>query len=163
VGIGVSCAQFADSLFVPGSNGLGVQWDVEPDSGDIVLAESVRGAQSTHTVLGAARRAAPSAGCPVPTWRLRITALATPPEGPLVARVMRPMRLVVYRASDGAWWWGERRCATTAWTRCGPAQPIAGPLAHARGGLLLTRDGARVVAALRDGAFVRRAAITRLP
>ncbi len=163
VGVGLSCAHTTDSLFVPEANGLGVQWDIAPDSGDIVLVESVHGAQDTRTILSAARRAASTAGCAVPTWRLHIGTLATPPAGPLVARVMRPMRFVVYRASDGAWWWGERRCATTAWTRCGPAQPIAGPLAHARGGLLLTREGARVVAALRDGAFVRRAAVTRLP
>ena len=34
VGVGLSCAHTTDSLFVPEANGLGVQWDIAPDSGD---------------------------------------------------------------------------------------------------------------------------------
>lgn len=159
VGVALACAAAHDSVVVPAVAGVAAWWDVAPDSGDVVVIESVQGTSTLHQVRAARRRS--GSGACGESWRFDL-APALPVElGVVVVRVLRPVRLVVYRGSDGAWWWGERRCASLAWTPCGPAQPIAGPLAAPRGGVLLARDGDRVLAAVRSGTALRRAAITR--
>jgi hypothetical protein len=162
VGVGVSCAQYADSVLVV-ADGPHVAWEARPDSADVVMLDDAAGRTTAHQVVSVRDRA-PSAQCAAPGWRLHVVpARASPATALLAIRVLRRVRLTVYRGSDGHWWFGERRCGAPHLSACGAAQPIAGPLPSPRGGLLLAVQGAQLSAVLRDGDRLRRVAVARLP
>jgi prepilin-type N-terminal cleavage/methylation domain-containing protein len=81
--------------------------------------------------------------------RVAIVLAAPPPLAPLVGmplRVTRPLRLSLYRASDGGWYLGERDWSATS-QRFNTIQPVSGPfLSAALGGLVFRyQDSAGVV------------------
>jgi hypothetical protein len=159
---GVACAVHPDSVSVLIDH-PGVWWDVLPDSADRLVIDHGAGARSEHIVLEVRSRQS-TVGCVGASRLLRVAPLiGAPATGPPLINVTRRVRLVVYRGGDGAWWLGERRCAASLNASCGAVQPVAGPLASPRGGLVITESFGmvRVDASGPDGA--RRWVATRLP
>jgi hypothetical protein len=129
----VACELSAARLTLPAS---APSWSA-PRAGDsLALIDTLTGAE-WHTAVAATGTQHANARCPAGGTRLTLD-MAPPPSVPallLPARVWRIVRYMTYRASDGAWWLGERSCAPG----CASAQPIAGPLLPPnQGGFRLT-------------------------
>lgn len=127
-----ACHQDPVRLVLPATEPV---WS-SPRAGDSLGVMDTLSRGEWRTVIVAAGTQRASAECPNGGVRLTLgTALpATVPARAVPARVWRTVRFVAYRAGDGAWWLGERLCATG----CGAAQPIAGPLlAPSQGGFRL--------------------------
>jgi hypothetical protein len=118
---------------------------VEPDSGDIALfyARSERGGEEwqRRRIAGFGARALASS-CPVASGMSQQSELDAGARGfvvtvasPLASdvRVGSPVRFVrrgrysLYRASDGQWYLGYRRCNAEGAAACGAIQPVSGP------------------------------------
>lgn len=130
--VAVACEMASARLTFPAS---APSWSA-PRAGDsLALLDTLTGAE-WRTVVAATGTQRANAHCPAGGTRLTL-ANPTPPSVPallLPARVWHVVRYATYRASDGAWWLGERSCAPG----CAPAQPIAGPLLPpSQGGLHL--------------------------
>ncbi|MBV9881131.1 MAG: prepilin-type N-terminal cleavage/methylation domain-containing protein [Gemmatirosa sp.] len=126
-------------------------WLTDPQPGDVAVVHGgASDAWQGAVVDTVSQRRAGCAGSPLVRAaeaglsRLRLhvaTALAGVVPGAPV-RVVRSVRYLHYKASDGRWYLGEREWDGTAWTG---TQPVAGPLRApgARGGLaLVARDSA---------------------
>jgi hypothetical protein len=92
--------------------------------------------------------------------RAQLTLSGSVPSGAIGSplRVTRPMRYSIYRASDGAWYLGERDWNAAA-LRFNTIQPVAGPLlsAAASGAVFVYRDsvGAALATPVVDGSAIR--------
>lgn len=118
----VACELVAARLTLPSS---APSWSA-PRAGDsLALVDTLTGAEWRTAVTASGTQRA-NANCR--SGGIRLTLAAPPPPSVpsllLPARVWHTVRYVTYRASDGAWWLGERSCTTG----CAAAQPIAGPL-----------------------------------
>lgn len=161
VGVAVACAASGDSLMVP-DTGLAAWWETSPDSGDAVEITTPTGDVVAYGVV--AVRARTAGACAGPQRMIRVTGSIGAP-GPTLARVLRRTRFMLYRASDGNSWFGERTCSYAAPVACQSAQPIAGPLAAAPAGLHVAIDsssGMRVVRISASVASIVRATAVAL-
>jgi len=160
---GLPCALGADSVLLPLAS-ASMWWGGPPDSIDLLVLEDRRAVRSEHRVRDVRQRAATGV-CPSGAWRLRIEP-PLPPSALLalpLAHVERRVRFVVYRASDGAWWWGERRCPAAALAHCGTVQPITGPLPAGRQSLRI-EQAESLIALYPEGLDAsRRATLIRWP
>jgi type II secretory pathway component PulJ len=128
-----ACHQDQARLVVPATEPV---WST-PRAGDSLGVMDTLSRSEWRTVIVAAGTQRASAECPAGGMRLTLgTALPlSAPARAVPTRVWRTVRYVAYRAADGAWWLGERLCATG----CGAAQPVAGPLLPpSQGGLRLS-------------------------
>lgn len=123
-----------------------------PDTGDLFAAysrpDSISGARYWVKLrISAVSSALASAVCAAssgftssgdvgrPAYRLTLIGPtdAIAPGAP--TRILRRGRYSIYRASDGGWYLGYKRCNAVA-TGCSTIQPVSGPyLAHSSGGL----------------------------
>lgn len=159
IGAAVACVADADSLVVPDA-GLGAWWESVPDSGDGAQFLTPAGEWRERQVVAVRTRSV--GACAGGARVLRVHA---PLEvaGAVAVRVTRRTRLVLYRGGDGDWWLGERQCPFTGAVRCGPAQPIAGPVRASPTGLEFAIDSGPVRAlavVARSGGAVRHASVT---
>jgi hypothetical protein len=154
IGGSIVCQIVGDEVGLPAAHSSGNSLTVfrtEPDTGDLALFH-VDGAGKNerwerHRISGFVPQSLASS-CP-PASRLSrqsdldagtkgfIVALATPVGGEVKAgapvRFVRRERYGLYRASDGDWYLGYRRCNAIGASMCGSVQPVSGPyLAHSR-------------------------------
>ena len=111
---------------------------LHPDTGDLALVfnptgDTAVGSWARYRVAGfAVRTSAP--GClsdgaaPAEGFLLTLQAVPDPPvrSGAFV-RFIRRGRYSLYRASDGQWYLGYRRCNALGLSVCGGIQPLSGP------------------------------------
>jgi len=123
-------------------------WWSPPRAGDsLAMIDTVTRHEWRTTVASTGTQ---RASVPCPAGGTRLTLSDEPPFSVpallVPVRVWRTARYMIYRASDGTWWLGERSCTPG----CGAAQPIAGPLlSPTQGGLsmaLVTDADARALA-----------------
>ncbi len=102
---------------------------VQPDTGDIAVfhRDSLDGDSEweRHRITGFAARA-PGTACPGFALDLATPLSAHVRTGAPV-RFIRRGRYSLYRASDGRWYLGYRRCNAVGATGCGAIQPLSGP------------------------------------
>jgi len=102
---------------------------VQPDTGDIAVfhRDPLDGESEweQHRVTGFAARA-PETACPGFVLDLETPLSAQVRTGAPV-RFIRRGRYSLYRASDGRWYLGYRRCNAVGATGCGAIQPLSGP------------------------------------
>ncbi len=158
---GLPCAAGGDTVLLPLSS-TSIWWGGPPDTIDVVTMEQRDGTRSAHRVRDVRQRAA-TPSCPTGSWRLHLD--PPQPAGALpiraLAHVERRVRFVVYRASDGAWWWGERRCAIAG--GCGTVQPITGPLPAGRTSLRVDSTATLIALSTLGLDARRRATLARWP
>jgi hypothetical protein len=118
---------------------------VEPDTGDIAVfyTHSAEGREKweRHRIAGFSSRSL-ATSCPPSSWFSTqrdldaavtgfVVTLADPLPGGTRAgipvRFLRRARYSLYRASDGHWYLGYRRCNAMGAPMCGPVQPLSGP------------------------------------
>jgi prepilin-type N-terminal cleavage/methylation domain-containing protein len=113
---------------------------VEPDTGELVLFyDDSPGADrwERHRIAAFSSRSQ-STSCPDSGAFSRgvgvgglVLALAAPLSGQIrpgaPVRFIRRGRYSLYRASDGEWYLGYRRCNAVGVSSCGPIQPLSGP------------------------------------
>jgi prepilin-type N-terminal cleavage/methylation domain-containing protein len=117
----------------------------QPDTGDLAvfLRDTTGGAGEweRYRILGFSARASATT-CPAPSAFSRLSNLdasgkgflleLSSPPGPGVrsgapVRFIRRGRYSLYRASDGRWYLGYRRCNAVGVPQCGSIQPLSGP------------------------------------
>jgi len=118
---------------------------VQPDSGDIALfhRDSIEGGSEweRHRITGFGARSL-SAACPASSASVQqaaidsgrtgfflelSTALSPQVKPGAPVRFVRRGRYSLYRASDGRWYLGYRRCDAVGASACGAIQPLSGP------------------------------------
>lgn len=173
VGVSVVCAINGGELILPPASATTGRpfsaWRQPPERDDVALAwDSAARAWRALAVDRVAWTQA-GGGCAAgSTWRSVADSVARFPvlrlgvRGPIPAllpgtpvRVLRRVRWVAYRAPDGRWWLGLRRCAAAS---CGAVQPAAGPLAPpADSGFIVraTAHGVEVTARPAGGGVAR--------
>lgn len=109
-----------------------------PDTGDLALAfrttgDTTLGAWERHRV-GAFAGRSNRPGCfsdgagPAEGFLLTLREAPEPPvRGGAPIRFIRRGRYSLYRASDGLWYLGYRRCNALGPSECGAIQPLSGP------------------------------------
>jgi prepilin-type N-terminal cleavage/methylation domain-containing protein len=160
---GLPCALASDSVLLPLAS-PSIWWGGPPDSLDLLVLEDRQALRSEHRVRDVRQRAA-TAACPSGAWRLRIEPALPPSQVAALplAHLERRVRFVVYRASDGAWWWGERRCPAAALAPCGTVQPITGPLPAGRQSLRVEQVESLISLHPTGLEVARRATLIRWP
>ena len=147
IGSSVVCQTVGNDVGLPGhhssGNTLGA-FQVVPDTGDLAVlyAQLASGAMDweQHRISGFASRSLASS-CPQSSGlssqseldaaeRGFVVTLASPLRGVLRAgapiRFLRRARYSLYRASDGDWYLGYRRCNSVGASSCGVIQPVSG-------------------------------------
>ncbi len=160
---GLPCAASSDTVLLPLTS-ASVWWGGPPDTIDLVTLEQRTGVRTAHRIRDARQRA-PTPFCPSGAWRLQLDPPlpgSASPSVPIV-HVERRVRFVVYRGSDGAWWWGERRCSAGVGTPCGAAQPITGPLPAGRQSFTVQRSHELIAIFLAGFDADRRASLAGSP
>jgi type II secretory pathway pseudopilin PulG len=119
---------------------------VPPDTGDVVAIFSVDSARWDNYRVSAFGSRTLAASCPsstgfttqgdaAPGYQVTIAAAAAPPvKKGSVIHFLRRSRYSFYRASDGDWYLGYRRCGVSAPYSCSAIQPISGPYRPYRSG-----------------------------
>jgi type II secretory pathway pseudopilin PulG len=148
IGASVVCQIAGSSIGLPVAHSSGNSLSAfltEPDTGDLVLfhldSAGANERWERHRISGFGQRSLASS-CP-PDSRLSeqsdldagakgfVVALITPLSGDVkpgaVARFIRRARYSLYRASDGDWYLGYRRCNAIGPPACGVVQPVSGP------------------------------------
>jgi len=102
---------------------------IEPDTGDLALfyrdATSNGGRWERHRIAGFSVRQS-AATCP--GFQLDLSAPLSPDTHPgTPVRFIRRGRYSLYRAADGDWYLGYRRCNALGPSTCGSVQPLSGP------------------------------------
>ena len=118
---------------------------VEPDTGDIAAfyTRSAEGREEweRHRITGFSSRSLANSCPPTTGFSAQrdldaavtgfVVTLADPLTGGMKAgmpvRFLRRARYSLYRASDGHWYLGYRRCNAVGPSSCGPVQPLSGP------------------------------------
>jgi hypothetical protein len=118
---------------------------VEPDTGDIAVfyTHSAEGREEweRHRIAGFSSRSLATSCPPSSGFSTQrdldaavtgfVVTLADPLPGGTTAgvpvRFLRRARYSLYRASDGHWYLGYRRCNAVGASTCGPVQPLSGP------------------------------------
>jgi prepilin-type N-terminal cleavage/methylation domain-containing protein len=153
IGRGLSCAAGGDSLLLPLAHPA-VWWGAAPDTTDQLTVETAAG-QQLEWGISTVRQRPPSPACPRGAWRLQLS-WPTAAQGVLLVHIARRTRLVTYRAGDGQWWWGERRCPADLSRPCGPSQPITGPLSQGRSSVVVGSAQGLTRLAVQAGPSIRR-------
>jgi type II secretory pathway pseudopilin PulG len=154
IGGSVVCQIAGNEVGLPAAHSSGNSLTVfrtEPDTGDLALfhvgAVGENERWERHRISGFVQQSLASS-CP-PASRLSrqsdldagakgfVMALTAPVGGEVkvgaVVRFVRRERYGLYRASDGDWYLGYRRCNAIGASACGAVQPVSGPyLAHSR-------------------------------
>jgi type II secretory pathway pseudopilin PulG len=154
IGASVVCQIGGSEVGLPAAHSSGNSLTVfrtEPDTGDLVLfhvdAVGENERWERHRIAGFVQQSLASS-CP-PASRLSLQSdldagrrgfvitLTSPLAGGVkvgaVVRFVRRERYSLYRASDGDWYLGYRRCNAIGPSACGSVQPVSGPyLAHSR-------------------------------
>ena len=148
IGSSVVCQSLGSQIGLPArhseANSLSA-FLVEPDTGDIatfyIRSTEGRGAWEPHRISGFSSRSL-AGSCPTSSRLLRaarsgqghngfVVTLADPLsdgiKGGAPVRFLRRARYSLYRASDGHWCLGYRRCNAVGVSTCGPVQPLSGP------------------------------------
>lgn len=148
IGASVVCQIAASDVGLPAAHLSGNSlsaFRAEPDTGDLALfhidSSGPNERWERHRISGFVPQSLASS-CP-PTSRLSqqsdldvgakgFTVTLTTPLGRdvksgAVVRFIRRQRYSLYRASDGEWYLGYRRCNASAPSACGAIQPVSGP------------------------------------
>jgi hypothetical protein len=148
IGSSVVCQSAGNQIGLPARHSEGSSLSaflVEPDTGDIAAfyTRSAEGREEweRHRIAGFSSRSL-ATSCP-PSSGLSaqadldaamtgfVVTLADPLPGGIKAgvpvRFLRRARYSLYRASDGHWYLGYRRCNAAGASTCGPVQPLSGP------------------------------------
>jgi hypothetical protein len=157
VGHTPACAGAGDTILLPRS-GRGAWWSTEPDSGDLLTIDHADGGSDTSTIRAVHGRAA-SGHCPDGAWHLSVEAATPGATAQAFLRIARPVRHVLYRGSDGTWWWGERHCRGRSGAVCGPAQPLAGPFLRSEPRVVWDSANDLILISPRSGDGERRFAV----
>jgi prepilin-type N-terminal cleavage/methylation domain-containing protein len=133
IGSSIVCERTSDmELGLPRSFGSGntlTSLLTDPDSGDLVLFYRDSAANGTnwerHRITGFSTRTT-AATCP--GFQLTLAApLNSDLHNGAPVRFIRRGRYSLYRASDGEWYLGYRRCNALGASACGSIQPLSGP------------------------------------
>ena len=148
IGASVACRIGGNDVGLPAAHPHGNSlsaFRVEPDTGDLALVHvdsaGVTERWERHRISAFAAQPLASS-CP-PASRLSQQSeldagakgfgvtLSTPLSGDVkpgaVVRFVRRQRYSLYRASDGDWYLGYRRCNAIGTSSCAPVQPVSGP------------------------------------
>ena len=145
IGGSVVCTIGGNDIGLPAAHSSGNSLTAflsEPDTGDLALFHiDSADAWERHRIAGFARQSLTSS-CP-PTSQLSdqsdldagakgfVVALTTPLSDDIkpgaVVRFVRRARYSLYRANDGDWYLGYRRCNAIGSSACGAVQPVSGP------------------------------------
>lgn len=145
---GVVCGRDAASLTLPPARSALLALGQMPEAGDVVrvlVRDSLLGARRwVESPVDSVMERAGESPCATGSYvasasapRLRLVLPAgSPALGPAVVpgtpvRVSRPGRIAPYRAGDGEWMLGWRRCGPDPAGPCGAVQPLAGPVRSA--------------------------------
>lgn len=133
IGAAVICQSAPGRIEIPvpsaSGNVLGayVESPEPDDKATVFFADSVGGTWLGFTVASAPLRSGTCALFPSsPGWSVDLREPIVAPAGSVV-RFLRPMRLSLYRASDGSWYLGAKDWNDAA-QRFNSIQPVAGPL-----------------------------------
>ena len=142
IGTAVACRSLAGtSVFLAAESATGntlTSFLVAPDTGDLALVftptgDATVGSWGRYRVAGFGGRAS-RPGCfgdqllPTEGFLLTLQSLPNPPIRPgSFIRFIRRGRYSLYRASDGQWYLGYRRCNALGLSGCGAIQPLSGP------------------------------------
>ena len=147
-GASVACQILANDVGLPAAHSLGNSLSAfltDPDTGDLALfhidSAGANERWERHRISGFGERSLASS-CP-PASRLSqpselgagakgFVVTLTAPLGSdvkpgAVVRFVRRARYSLYRASDGDWYLGYRRCNAIGPSACGVVQPVSGP------------------------------------
>ena len=148
IGASVVCQITSNDVGLPAAHSSGNSLSAflaEPDTGDLVLfhvdSAGANERWERRRISGFIPESLASS-CP-PTSRLTqqsdldvgakgfVVTLSTPLAGDVkpgaIVRFIRRARYSLYRASDGDWYLGYRRCNATGASVCGAVQPVSGP------------------------------------
>jgi hypothetical protein len=148
IGSSVMCQSVGNEIGLPArhaeANSLSA-FLVEPDTGDIATfyTRSAEGREEweRHRITGFSSRSL-AGSCPPSSGFFAqsdmdaattgfVVTLADPLPAGIKAgvpvRFLRRARYSLYRASDGHWYLGYRRCNAVGASACGPVQPLSGP------------------------------------
>jgi hypothetical protein len=154
IGASVVCGIVGNEIGLPAAHTSGnslTAFRAEPDTGDLVLIHVVSLASNERwerrRIAGIVQQSLASS-CPPVSGLSRqsevdeggkgfVVTLTTPigsdAEPGAVVRFVRRQRYSLYRAGDGEWYLGYRRCNAVGSSACGTVQPISGPYrAHSR-------------------------------
>lgn len=148
IGSSVVCQSVGNEIGLPArhskANSLSA-YLVEPDTGDIAAfyTRSAEGGEEweRHRIAGFSSRSLASSCPPSSGFSAQpdldaamtgfVLTLGDPlPDGikaGVPVRFLRRARYSLYRASDGHWYLGYRRCNPVGASACGPIQPLSGP------------------------------------
>ena len=148
IGSSVVCQSIGNQIGLPArhseANSLSA-FLVEPDTGDIAAfyTRSPEGREEweRHRIAGFSSRSLATSCPPGSGFSAQadvdaamtgfVVTLADPLPGGIKAgapvRFLRRARYSLYRASDGHWYLGYRRCNAVGASTCGPVQPLSGP------------------------------------
>jgi len=150
IGSSVVCQSLGNEIGLPArysqANSMSA-FLVQPDTGDIAsfYTRSAEGREEweRHRIAGFSSRSL-ATGCPPSSGFSAqsdldaamtgfVVTLVDPLRGGIKpgvpVRFLRRARYSLYRASDGHWYLGYRRCNATGASTCGPLQPVSGPYA----------------------------------
>jgi type II secretory pathway pseudopilin PulG len=134
-GVVRACAVEAARITVPASE---VWWSTVRAGDSVAVLDTLIHSEWKAAVQSAGSQR-PSVACPAGGTRISLSAPLSPtaPARAMPVRIWHAARIVLYRASDGNWWLGERLCSSS----CGAAQPVAGPLlSPSQGGFRVRLD-----------------------
>lgn len=148
IGSSVVCHSIGNQIGLPDRHSEANSFSaflVEPDTGDIAAlytrSPEGREAWERHRIAGfssgsLATSCPPGSGfSPQPDVGAAMTGFVVTLADPLLGgikagtpvRFLRRARYSLYRASDGHWYLGYRRCNAVGTSTCGPVQPLSGP------------------------------------
>jgi hypothetical protein len=148
IGSSVVCQSAGNQIGLPARHSEGNSLSaflVDPDTGDIATfyTRSAEGGEEweRHRIVGFSSRSLASS-CPAssgfsaqPDLDAAMTGFVVTLADPLPTwikagvpvRFLRRARYSLYRAGDGHWYLGYRRCDAAGASMCGPVQPLSGP------------------------------------
>ena len=148
IGASVVCETVASDVGLPAAHASGNSLSAfltEPDTGDLALFHTDSGGGEEHweryRISSFASRSLASSCSAASRFSQKsdfaagatgfVVTLSTPLHGDVEpgapVRFIRRARYSLYRASDGAWYLGYRRCNAIGPSACGVVQPVSGP------------------------------------